>query len=110
MSPLIEQRLSSLKDACIRHRVARLELFGSATDPARFDPQRSDVDFIVRFVPGADLGPWLGRYFDLRDELERVLQRPVELVMDSAIRDPLFLNEANRTRQLVYAAENTEAA
>jgi len=110
MAPLIEHHLAALKITCRRFGVVRLELFGSAADGESFDPERSDVDFIVRFRPGTDLGPWLAKYFDLRAELERLLGRPVELVMDSAMRDPLFLREANRTRQLIYAAENAEAA
>lgn len=110
MIPLLEHHLASLKQACRRHGVARLEVFGSAADPARFDPRRSDVDFIVRFSPGTDLGPWMAAYFDLRDELRHVLGTRVELVIESAIRDPLFAREANRTRRLIYAAENSEAA
>jgi predicted nucleotidyltransferase len=110
MIPLIENQLALLKEACRRHGVARLEVFGSAADPARFDPEHSDVDFIVRFFPGTELGPWMGVYFDLRDQLRQLLGMPVELVMESALRDPLFLREANRTRRLIYAAENTEAA
>lgn len=110
MITLLENNLASLKEVCRRHSVARLEVFGSAADPAQFDPRCSDVDFIVRFFPNTDLGPWMAAYFDLREELRRVLGTPVELVMESAMRDPLFLREANRTRRLIYAAENTEAA
>jgi predicted nucleotidyltransferase len=49
-------------------------------------------------------------YFDLRDELQGILGRPVELVMEAAIRDPLFREEANRTREMIYAAAKPEAA
>jgi uncharacterized protein len=108
--PLIERQLDLLSAVCTRHGVARLEVFGSAADPVRFDAQRSDVDFIVSFRPGVDLGPWLAEYFSLRDELAQVLGRPVELVMESALRNPLFRQEADRTRQVVYATQDTEAA
>ena len=94
----------------MRRRVARLELFGSAANPAAFDPGRSDVDFIVSFRRGFDLGPWLAHYFDLRDELANLLQRPVEIVMESALPRSLFRHEADRTRQLIYATPDTEAA
>ena len=109
MSPLIEHHLPALRTICRRHAVERLDVFGSAAGGG-FDPHRSDVDFVVRFRPGTDLGRWLGKYFDLRAEFEGVLGRPVELVMESAMVDPLFLREADRSRQLVYAAEDAEAA
>ena len=110
MISAVKDHLPDVRAACRRHSVARLEVFGSAADPAAFDAAKSDVDFIVRFLPGAELGPWLAEYFNLRDELQSVLGRPVELVMESAMRDPLFLREANRTRQLLYAAKDLEAA
>jgi len=110
MIQMVERRLEDLRAACRRHGVARLELFGSAASSSAFEPDRSDVDFIVSFPRDVDLGPWLARYFDLRDDLRRVLGTPVDLVMEGAIRDPLFAREAARTRQLIYADQNTEAA
>jgi hypothetical protein len=107
---VIDQHLDLLRRACLRHSVARLEVFGSAAETARFDPDRSDIDFIVSFLPGTDLGPWLAEYFALRDELAELLGRQVELVMESALRNPFFQREANRTRQVVYANQDTEAA
>ena len=60
--------------------VRRLALFGSvARDEARPD---SDVDVLVEFLPG-----WktLDRFMTLADLLERVLERPVELVTTEAL-------------------------
>jgi len=110
MIGLVEDRIETLKTACQRHGVARLELFGSASDPDAFDPDLSDVDFLVSFRRGTNLGPWLATYFDLRDELEQILGRRVDLVMEGAVRNALFAQQANRTRQLIYAAKDTEAA
>lgn len=110
MIGLVEQHLKDLRAVCRHHGVGRLELFGSAGDPSAFEPDRSDIDFIVSFPRDADLGPWLARYFDLRDDLRRVLGRSVDVVMEGAIRDPLFAREAGRTRQLIYADQNMKAA
>jgi hypothetical protein len=38
------------------------------------------------------------------------LGRPVELVMETALRNPLFRREADKTRQVIYAVQDTEAA
>ena len=83
--------------------MARLEVFGSAADDT-FDAASSDVDFLVEFPPGENLGPWLSHYFDLKVELETLLGRKVDLVMPGAMRNPYFIREANQTRRVLYAA------
>jgi predicted nucleotidyltransferase len=82
--------------------VRRLELFGSAAGD-RFDPNGSDVDFLVEFQPLAD-GEHADAYFGLLAALQLLLARPVDLVMTRAIRNPYFLEAIEPTRTLVYAA------
>ena len=103
MLPVIEEKRDALGEICRRYGVARLEVFGSAAGEG-FDPERSDIDFLVEFRPGVDLGPWMARYFDLGRELEGLLGREVDLVMTSALKNPYFVREVNRTRKLLYAA------
>ncbi len=103
MNPIIERHREAIRELCQAYGVTRLELFGSAaTDD--FDPDRSDIDFIVAYPPDADLGPWLSRHFEFRDKLETLLGRPVDLVMAGAIRKPRFIQAVNETRQVLYAA------
>ena len=103
MIPLVVEKRPGIEQLCRRFRVLRLEVFGSAAD-GTFDPDRSDVDFLVEFHPDQDLGPWLAHYFDFKAELERLLDKKVDLVMPKAMKSPYFIREANRTRQLLYAA------
>jgi hypothetical protein len=103
MIPVLQAKSAELAELCRSFGVCRLEVFGSAATDS-FDPSRSDVDLLVAFHPGTKLGPWLGRYFDLRDALAKLLGRPVDLVMISALRNAYFIREVNRTRQLLYAA------
>jgi predicted nucleotidyltransferase len=103
MISVLQTKADELAKLCRKHGVARLEVFGSAAGE-RFDANRSDVDFLVEFQRDVDLGPWLGRYFDLRDELSELMGRSVDLVMISALKNPYFIREVNRTRQLLYAA------
>lgn len=103
MIRLLDERREELAKLCRKYGVAKLEVFGSATT-GEFDPAASDIDFLVEFLPGQDLGPWLAHYQDLRAELERLLGRKVDLVMAGAVRNPYFIREVNRTRQVVYAA------
>ena len=78
----------------------RLELFGSAARDD-FDPGHSDFDFLVEFADPENGDP-LQSYFGLKDALERLLGRPVDLVMPAAVKNPYILASINRDRQLVY--------
>jgi predicted nucleotidyltransferase len=87
--------------SCRAHSVSRLTIFGSATS-ASFDTERSDVDFLVEFAPGSDDA--FGAYFGLKEDLESLLGRPVDLVMANAVRNPHFAASAARGAEEVYAA------
>ena len=86
---------------CKRFGVRRLSVFGSAAN-GDFSPERSDVDFLVEF--DADLESRFDAYFGLKDELERILGRPVDLVMPKALDNPHFAASVERSRQEIYAA------
>jgi uncharacterized protein len=101
MHPLIAAQRSAIADVCRRYQVRRLEVFGSAARGTDFDPERSDVDFLVELAPDApaDLGGW----FSVQTELERLLGRGVDLVEYRAERNPYVRADIERTRELVYA-------
>lgn len=84
---------------------SRLETFGSATRD-RFDPARSDLDFLVSFRTGST---GLDHYLRLAERLERLLGRSVDLVIERAIRNPYFRKTVDGTRTLVYAHGEQEA-
>lgn len=86
---------------CKRFGVRRLSVFGSAVT-GDFAPDRSDVDFLVEF--DTDLGSRFDAYFGLKEELERILGRPVDLVMPKALDNPYFAASVERSRQELYAA------
>lgn len=87
--------------ACRRYGVRRLRVFGSAlTD--RFDPETSDIDFLVDFVPRAERPPHA--YFGLKTELERILGRNVDLVAAGAVSNPYFARSMLAHAEDVYAA------
>jgi predicted nucleotidyltransferase len=101
MVPPIEEHLDALRALARTYGVARLEVFGSVCTPA-FDPERSDTDVLVDYPPDYDVGPWLGRLEEPEEALAEVLGRRVNLVMISALRDPWFQQEANKTRAIIY--------
>lgn len=82
--------------------VRRLEIFGSAVRED-FEPDRSDLDFVVEFEPGPR-GGLDDRYFMLRSELERVLNRPIDLIERGCVTNPVIAAAIERGKVPVYAA------
>jgi predicted nucleotidyltransferase len=101
MNRLIEEKRQELERVCRRRRVHRIELFGSASRPD-FDPAHSDLDFLVTFQE-LDLDQYADAYFGLLEDLQGLFQRPVDLVVASAIQNPYFRQAVDTTRELVYA-------
>ncbi len=87
---------------CRKYHVKLLELFGSAAR-GDFNPASSDVDFLVEFEDDG----WQGAsrsYFGLLHGLEDLLGNPIDLVDRRAVENPLFLQVAERYRDVLYAA------
>lgn len=102
MIALIENQRSQVAELCRRLRVRRLELFGSAARDD-FDPARSDIDVLVEFEPDSSV-PALEAYFGLKEALEALFGRRVDLVMPGAIKNPYIKADIDRSRRLLYAA------
>ncbi len=102
MQPIIASRRRELLELCERFGVRKLEVFGSAAGE-RFDPSRSDLDFLVDFEP-ASPREMADRYFGLLEALEALFGRPIDLVMTAAIKNPYFLQGIEPSRTLLYAA------
>jgi len=100
--PLIETNLKQLGEICRRFSVTRLEIFGSAVD-GTFDPERSDLDFLVEFDRPAGTNAF-HQYFDFRSALAELFDREIDLVSARAMRNPYFIRAVNASRKLVYAA------
>lgn len=87
---------------CSRYGVRRLALFGSAVRDD-FDPQRSDLDFLVDFQP-LPPGGHSNAYFGLLRELESLFGRGIDLVEAGAIHNPYVLRSVEAEHRVVYAA------
>ena len=74
----MELPLEAIARACQKHGVSELAVFGSVLR-ADFDPARSDVDFLVRFIDN-DAGPWAHKFMDMKEELEALIGRSVDVV------------------------------
>jgi len=50
------------------------------------------------------------RYFGLKESLEALYGRSVDLVTAGSLQNPYFIEAVNKSRRVVYAAEDPQAA
>ena len=103
MLPLIEAQRAEIAELCRQFHVRRLEAFGSAARGVDFDPARSDIDFLVEFDADPDART-LRNYIGLKEALEALLRRPVDLVMPDAVKNPYLRAGIDHSREPVFAA------
>jgi predicted nucleotidyltransferase len=100
----LQNHQKDIAELCRRFGVARLGLFGSA---ARSDSSEepNDLDFLVVFRD--DHSELLfDRYFGLKESLEALFEKPVDIVEERAIRNPFFREEVETHRVWVHGWEN----
>jgi len=102
MHPIVESKRAEVAALCRGYGVRRLELFGSAARDD-FDAASSDLDFLVTLGRAEDKSAF-DAYFELKDDLEALFGRSVDLVSVGAIRNPYVLASIERDRQLVFSA------
>ncbi len=96
---LIEMNIDKIVALCKKYKVAKLWVFGSILTP-RFNDD-SDVDFSVVFHYDEITDLFL-TFFDFIDELQQLLGRKVDLIDETAIKNPYFRTELNNTKRLIY--------
>jgi len=102
MHHIIRQNLNEIIRICTHRKVRRLAVFGSAIDN-RFDLHKSDFDLLVEFEK-MQPSEHAEQFFGLAEDLERLLNRPVDLVEPGSIRNPYFRQSLEETQVVIYAA------
>ncbi|MDR0693978.1 MAG: nucleotidyltransferase domain-containing protein [Prevotellaceae bacterium] len=93
---------NSVVECCRQNRVKSLYVFGSVlTDLFN---EKSDIDLVVD-IDASDPLVYADSYFNLKFTLQDLLQRPVDLLEDKAIRNPFMRKCIDDTKQLVYAKQ-----
>ena len=101
MLPEVTERTPELAQFCGNYAVSRLDLFGPAAI-ANFPPEQPALSFLVKFQP-LPPGDYANAYFGLLESLEQLFGRPVELVSDSAVKNPYFRQSIEETRTPLYS-------
>ena len=95
----IERFKPEIERICRGLPVRRLGLFGSALS-ADFS-QDSDVDVLVVFDSGDDIDLF-DKYFELKELLEEMFERDVDLVVDRDFKNTVLRESIDRTRTIIY--------
>ena len=89
-----------IADFCRRNKIRSFSLFGSySTGKSR---RGSDVDILISFKPEAC--PTLADLAEMREELETLFGKSVDLVEEEAIRNPYRRASILRGKKILYAA------
>lgn len=98
---LIELNLQRILALCRAHKVKSLAAFGSIlTD--KFNDS-SDVDLLVDFEPlDPDKFDYVSNYFSLRDALELLFHRKVDLIEYGNNLNPIFKALVDRKKYIIY--------
>lgn len=99
---LVHDKQQEIQELCRAFGVRRLDVFGSVTNHS-FDPARSDIDFVVEFLP-CDPKTHYEYYFGLLEALELLFNRHIDLVEYPSLRNPYFIEMLEASRETVYAA------
>jgi uncharacterized protein len=95
----IEKVKPEIDRICRRLPVKRLGIFGSAL--TKHFSQSSDIDVLVIFDSGEDIDLF-DKYFELKERLEEIFKRNVDLVVDKKFKNPVFRKSVDRTRTVIY--------
>ena len=97
----IQRHRASVAALCRRNGAHRQDLFGSAIRDD-FDAQNSDLDFLVEFE-NLEPAQYAQAYFALKEGLERIFERPVDLVTENNLDNPYFRRRVQSERLNLYA-------
>ena len=99
MNHIIIDSYDKIKELCEQHSVQNLYVFGSVLTP--WFTSDSDIDFLVHFNTDG-IADYVTNFFSLKQSLESELGRPVDLVEDKSIRNPVFRHNVDRTKVPIY--------
>lgn len=95
----IEKIKPEIERVCRSLPVKRLGLFGSAL--SQNFSQNSDIDILVIFDSDENIDLF-DKYFELKEQLQEIFKREVDLVIDKKFKNPVLREVIDRTRTIIY--------
>lgn len=102
MKSILKESLDELVTICKKRQVKQLYSFGSVNTD-QFNKE-SDIDLLVDFGE-MNIEDYADNFFEMCYDLEELFGRPVDLVTIRSVRNPIFKEEIESTKQLIFDAE-----
>jgi uncharacterized protein len=96
---LIEINKDRIRQLCRNHKVKSLYSFGSV-NTTQF-AKGSDIDLMVDFETNDPI-EYADNYFELKFELERILNRSIDLLENKATKNPFLRENIDKSKILIY--------
>jgi uncharacterized protein len=100
---IVTAHLDEVRALCEKYSVRKLTIFGSAVK-GTFDPEKSDLDFVVEFQWHADPLVRGRRWLELWDDLKDLFGRDIDLIVSSTIENPFVVQSITLAHLDLYAA------
>jgi predicted nucleotidyltransferase len=95
----LKDHIDQIKILCTAYDVKSLFAFGSViSDKLKTD---SDIDLIVDINTDDPIN-YADNYFNLKEQLEDLFNRPVDLLEDKALKNPFLKKQIDNTKVLIY--------
>jgi predicted nucleotidyltransferase len=104
---IINKHIEQIKKICELNKVSALFAFGSVTTN-KFNSD-SDIDLIVE-IDDNDPISYSDKYFNLKFQLEKILNRQIDLLELKALRNRFLKREIDRTKVEIYGKRSTNLA
>lgn len=98
---IIDQHKLAIVSVAKSHGVSSISVFGSVLTN-KFKPT-SDVDLLVKFE-GVDLYNYFDNYIDLKEKLETIFKRNVDLVEEQTLKNPILKKAIERTKRVIWTS------
>lgn len=99
---ILEQHKRKLRALCEQHKVSQLYAFGSVLTPAFDQQKKSDIDFYLIMEEGLEPLDKGEHILQLWYELEKLFNRKIDLLINTAITNKYLQKEIDITKQLLY--------
>lgn len=95
----VEPLKPRIVELCRRAKVSRLDIIGPAASEECAG--ETEVDVLVRFLH--DDGELFNRFFDLKEGLEEVFGRAVDVTVEETVHNPVVWESIESSRRTIYA-------
>ncbi|MFN8257362.1 MAG: nucleotidyltransferase domain-containing protein [Bacteroidales bacterium] len=100
LQQILKDRLPFMIEEFKKHKIKRVFVFGSAC--TNHFNENSDLDFLISFKEGIEPLERGELWWSLYDTLKLTFNREIDLLTENQLKNPYFIQEINKTRQLIY--------